>query len=350
MFRDAGAARRRGYEAFQSRAYGGALMAGPVRLSSREEQARRIAAMIERLLGDYCDVLSEEGVVELMLNTDRRVWLDRLGRSKEPIGTMEVERAEQLIAVVASTAGTIINRANPVLECRLMIRGNRYRFSGRLDITDSPVFNIRKHASAVFTLADYVRDEIMTEGQRRAIEDAIKTRQNMLVTGGPGSGKTTLLNAILGHTALVCPQHRWVICEDTPELAVPTGVNAVPMATSDHRTMLKLVADALRMAADRIIVGETRTGEIVDFLIACNTGNPGSMSTVHANSARDALTRAEAMAMDRTQRDIRALIAAAINVVIHIDKLTDPPGRRLEEIVAVTGFKDGAYQFKPLGE
>jgi P-type conjugative transfer ATPase TrbB len=317
-------------------------------ISGRAEHDRRITALIERLLGEYCAPLDDAKTVELLLNADGSVWLEQLGLPKAKIGTMRPERAEHLISVVAYTAGTLINRDNPALECRLVLDGQRLRFSGRLDITAAPVFNIRKHASAVFRLGDYVADGIMTPAQKQAIEAAIGAHGNILVSGGIGSGKTTLLNALLGHSAAVAPNRRIVVAEDTPELLIPAGVNATAMATSSAASLHDLVRHSLRMAADIIVVGETRGAEVKDMLDACNTGTQ-VLTTIHANSAQDALVRVESLTLERTAHDMRRTIAAAINTIIHIEKTAGIPGRRITSIVAVTGLADGGYTFEALG-
>jgi type IV secretion system protein VirB11 len=317
-------------------------------ISGRAEHDRRITALIEHLLGEYRALLDDTKTVELLLNADGSVWLEQLGLPKAKIGTMRPERAEHLISVVAYTAGTFINRDNPALECRLVLGGQRLRLSGRLDITTAPVFNIRKHASAVFRLGDYVADGIMTPAQSQAIEAVLSARKNVLVSGGIGSGKTTLLNALVGHSAMVAPNRRIVVAEDTPELFIPAGINATAMATSPAASLHDLVRHSLRMAADVIVVGETRGAEVKDMVDACNTGTQ-VLTTIHANSAEDALVRVESLTLERTAHDMRRTIASAINTVIHLEKTAERPGRQVTEIVAVTGFAGGAYQFEQLG-
>jgi type IV secretion system protein VirB11 len=153
----------------------------------------------------------------------------------------------------------------------------------------------------------------------------------------------------LGHSAAVAPNRRIVLVEDTPELLIPAGVNATAMATSSAASLHDLVRHSLRMAADVIVVGETRGAEVKDMLDACNTGTQ-VLTTIHANSARDALVRVESLTLERTAHDMRRTIAAAINTVIQIEKTAGSPGRRITEIVTVTGLRDGDYVFKALGK
>jgi type IV secretion system protein VirB11 len=264
------------------------------------------------------------------------------------VGTMRAETAEAFIATVASIFRTTVTRENPILECELPLDGSR--FEGLIPpVVSAPVFSIRRRASAVFTLADYEAAGIMTAAQRRAIETAITERRNILVTGATASGKTTLLNAVLAHVVEASPDDRLVIVEDTAELQC-AAPNAVLLHTSDTVSMQRLLRATMRLRPDRIIVGETRGGEALDLLKAWNTGHPGGASTVHANNARAGLRRLELLVMERTDNPMRELIAEAIEVIVHIAKTGGSPGRRIEEVVAVTGLKDGGYVFESLGE
>jgi type IV secretion system protein VirB11 len=216
-------------------------------------------------------------------------------------------------------------------------------------VVSAPVFSIRRRASAVFRLADYEAAWIMTANQRRAIETAIAERRNILVTGATMSGKTTLLNAVLAHVVEASPDDRLVIVEDTAELQC-AAPNAVLLHTSDTVSMQRLLRATMRLRPDRIIVGETRGGEALDLLKAWNTGHPGGASTVHANSARAGLRRLELLLLERTENPMRELIAEAIEVIVHIAKTAGSPGRRIQEIVAVTGLKGSDYLFEAMGE
>ncbi len=323
-------------------------MVEPVKLTSREEQARRLAESMRRQLGQLCRYLDEPNVVEISLNADGQVWVDRLGQAMAPVGTMRAETAEALIATIASVHRTTVTRESPILECELPLDGSR--FEGLIPpVVSAPVFSIRRRASAVFRLADYEAAGIMTAAQRRAIETAIAERRNILVTGATMSGKTTLLNAVLAHVVEASPDDRLVIVEDTAELQC-AAPNAVLLHTSDTVSMQRLLRATMRLRPDRIIVGETRGGEALDLLKAWNTGHPGGASTVHANSARAGLRRLELLLLERTENPMRELIAEAIEVIVDIAKTAGSPGRRIQEIVAVTGLKDGGYVFESLGE
>lgn len=323
-------------------------MVEPVKLTTREEQARRLSEAMRRQLGEFCGLLDESDVVEISLNPDGRVWVDRLGQPMQPVGSMRSETAEAFIGTIASVFRTTVTRDNPILECELPLDGSRFEALVP-PVVPAPVFSIRRKASALFTLAQYEAAGIMTAAQRRALETVIAGRRNILVTGGTASGKTTLLNALIDHIARVAPDHRLVIIEDLAELQCAQP-NAVLLHTSDTVDMQRLVRAAMRLRPDRILVGETRGGECLDLLKAWHSGHPGGLSTIHADDARDGLARLELLLLERTQNPLSKLVASAINVIVHITKTTGSPGRRVEEIVAVTGVKDGTYQFQAVGE
>ena len=228
-----------------------------------------------------------------MLNADGPVWADRLGQGHEPVGRCRLPAAESLIATVAWTLRSTVTRDNPILECELPFlapfRAHASKPWFRLSFR-RPVFTIRRKASAVFTLDEYERQGIMSAWQRSAIEPAVRRRQNILVVGGTGTGKTTLANAIIDQMAGPRPQHRLVIIEDTSELQCAAD-NAVSLRATDTVDMQRLLKATMRLRPDRIIVGEVRGGEALALLKAWNTGHPGGICTVHANScARAGLT------------------------------------------------------------
>ncbi len=302
---------------------------------------------MKRQLGAFCALLSERDVVELMLNADGRLWVDRLGRSMTTVGEMPVSAAESFIATVASTLRGTITRENPILECELPQQPpfDGSRFEALIPpVVSAPVFTIRRKASAVFTLTDYEHQGIMTAWQRAAIEKAVTERQNILVVGGTTTGKTTLTNAIIDQMVKASPDHRLVIIEDTAEIQC-AAPNAVIMRATDTVDMQRLLKATLRLRPDRIIVGEVRGGEALAMLKAWNTGHPGGVCTAHANHARAGLTRIEQMIAEVSQTAMRALIGEAINLIVSIVRTDTAPGRRIGEVMAVNGYADGAYCF-----
>lgn len=323
------------------------VMTDESRLSTREEQERRLAETMKRQLGAFCGLLAEPDLVELMLNADGTIWADRLGQGMSPAGSLPAASAESFIGTVASTLRSTVTRDNPILECELPAEPpfDGSRFEALIPpIVTAPVFTVRRKASAVFPLAEYERQGIMSARQRAAIEAAVAQRRNILVVGGTGTGKTTLTNAIIDHMVQAAPQHRLVIIEDTSELQC-TARNAVMMRSTDTVDMQRLLKATMRLRPDRIIVGEVRGGEALSLLKAWNTGHPGGVCTVHANHARAGLQRVEQLIAEVSQTPMRPLIAEAVNLIVSIVKTDSPPGRRIDEAVAVTGFRDGAYQF-----
>ena len=318
-------------------------MGDPASGSLRAEQRYRLAESMRRQLGPLCALLEESDVVELMLNADGTVWADRLGQPMRPVGSMPAATAESLIATVASTLRSTITRENPILECELPLDGSRFE-ALIPPVVSAPVFAIRRKASAVFPLDDYERLGIMTARQRYVIENAVAERRNILVVGGTGTGKTTLANGIIAHMVAVSPEHRLVVIEDTAEIQC-AAPNAVVMRATDTVDMQRLLKATMRLRPDRIIVGEVRGGEALALLKAWNTGHPGGVSTVHANHARAGLQRLEQLIAEVSQPPMRALIAEAVNLVVSIVKTPAPPGRRIAEVVAVTGYADGNYRF-----
>lgn len=320
-----------------------------LRLSSREEQSRRLDEAMRRQLGEFCRYLDEPGVIELSLNPDGQVFADILGKGMHPVGAMKSEAAEALIATVASIHRTTVTRDSPILECELPLDGSR--FEGLLPpVVSAPAFSIRRHASAVFTLAEYEAAGVMTATQRQAIELAVATRRNILITGGTASGKTTLGGAILAHMAKATPDDRVIVLEDTVELKIPAR-NSVALRTTHTCDMRRLVRAAMRLRPDRLVIGEVRDGAALDFIKALNTGHSGGFCTVHADDCRAALLRMEQLIQEVSIHKMPEAIAQAINVIVAVGKSAEnKSGRRVKEILAVKGWRDGEYITETSGE
>lgn len=314
-------------------------------ISPRAEIERRLVAAMRQQLGPViCDRLDDPAVIEVMLNPDGSVWEDRLGRGMARIGAMAATAAESFISTVASTLRTSVTRESPILECELPIRGARFE-AMIAPVVPAPVFAIRLRAVRVFSLADYVAGGIMTERQRAVVGAAVAGRKNILIAGSTGSGKTTLANAILLEVAASAPEDRIVVLEDTVELQCP-ALNFVSLRSSDAVDMRRLLKATMRLRPDRIIVGEVRGGEALSMLKAWNTGHPGGLCTVHANSARAALTRLEQLVAEVTPADMRAVIAEAVNLIVPIAKTR--ASRVVNPILQVNGLADGDYSVSPV--
>ncbi|API58607.1 P-type conjugative transfer ATPase TrbB [Tardibacter chloracetimidivorans] len=311
----------------------------------------RRRAMLRSAMGPtIAAALADPAVIEIMLNPDGVLRLDRLGEGRVDTGTRyDPAQVERIIRLVASHARTEVHAAAPIVSAELPPHGEGAgeRFEGVLPpVSLAPCFSIRKPAARIYTLLDYVHDGIMPAETAQLLSMAVVERRNILVAGGTSSGKTTLANALLSEMARL--DERVLIIEDTRELqcAAPdvvalrtrsggaTGVGGVSMAD--------LVRSTLRLRPDRIIVGEVRGKEALDMLKAWNTGHPGGIATVHANSAVSALYRLEQLVQESVVTVPRRLIADAIDMIVFISGRG--LARRVETIAGVAGLDpDGGY-------
>jgi type IV secretion system protein VirB11 len=297
-------------------------------------------AMLATALGPAISgILLASDTIEVIANPDGRVWAERIGRGREPTDlTLEATEAERVIRLVATLTGAEVTRLKPIVSAELPPRGER--FEGLLPpVARAPCFAIRKPAGRIFTLDDHVSQGVVSVGQRQALKEAVASRANIIVAGGTGSGKTTLANALLAEIATL--SERVVILEDTRELQC-AAEDVVALRTQPGSVSLSdLVRSTLRLRPDRIVVGEVRGPEALDLLKAWNTGHPGGIATLHANSASAALTRLEQLAMEACTTPPTALIAEAIDLVVFIRR-GGPAGRVLSEIYAPRSASTGA--------
>jgi len=243
-------------------------------------------------------------------------------------------QAENLIGTVASMLGTVVNGRSPIVEGELPLDGNR--FEGILPpVSPAPVFVIRKRPRLIYTIVDYVAAGIMEAWHAEALRAAITTRQNIVIAGGTASGKTTLANALIHEmVALGDATERFVILEDTRELQCAAR-NAVQLHTGDVADLTHLTRVTMRLRPDRIIVGEVRGAEALGLLKAWNTGHPGGLTTVHANSAAAALMRLDTLIQEAGVPPQPTLVAEAVDLIVFITRT--PAGRRLNQVVRVAG-------------
>lgn len=297
--------------------------------------------MLRTALGpDIAGWLEDPTVVEVMLNPDGRLWLDRLTSGLRDTGqVMAAAEGERIVRLVAHHVGAEVHAGNPRVSAELPDSGER--FEGLLPpVVTAPTFAIRKPAVAVFTLQDYAAAGIMTKDQAADLAQAVVGRRNILVAGGTSTGKTTLANALLVEVAK--SSDRVVLIEDTRELQC-AAPNLVALRTKDGvSTLTDLVRSALRLRPDRIPIGEVRGGEALDLLKAWGTGHPGGIATIHAGTALGALRRLEQLIQEVVAVVPRALIAETIDVVA---VLTGRGGeRRLAELTGITGLAaNGEY-------
>ena len=305
---------------------------------------RQREALRRQLGAELLGWLEDESIVEIMLNPDGRLWVDVLGEGMQCRGRMDAVRGQMVMDTVAAMLDRVVTEKEPVLEGELPLDGSR--FEGLVPpLVERPAFAIRKKASLVFTLEDYVRQGALTADHRDLLRQAVRERGNVLVCGGTGTGKTTLTNALLHAMAEETPEHRIVIIEDTRELQC-SAENAVFLRTSETIDMTRLLRATMRLRPDRILVGEVRGGEALALLKAWNTGHPGGVGTVHANDAAAALVRLGQLIQEAGVPPVPELIAEAVDLVVSIRRT--PHGRRIEEVVRVLGWKEGMFSLERL--
>ncbi len=311
----------------------------------RPEAIARGARMLRTALGPaIARFLEDPSVIEVMLNPDGRLWLDRLSDGLADTGeVLSAADGERIVRLVAHHVGVEVHTRSPRVSAELPETGER--FEGLLPpVVAAPTFAIRKPAVAVFTLDDYVAAGIMTADQAETLRAAVASRANILVAGGTSTGKTTLTNALLAVVAKT--SDRVVIIEDTRELQC-AAPNLVAMRTKDGvATLSDLVRSSLRLRPDRIPIGEVRGSEALDLLKAWGTGHPGGIGTIHAGSGIGALRRLEQLIQEAVITVPRALIAETIDLVAVLSGRGS--ARRLADLARVEGLgPEGDYRITP---
>lgn len=316
--------------------------------SLHSEAFSRGARMLRTALGPaIATFLEDPSIVEVMLNPDGRLWIDRLSGGLEDSGrTMSAADGERIVRLVAHHVGAEVHATSPRVSAELPETGER--FEGLLPpVVAAPAFAIRKPAVAVFTLEDYVAAGTMTAGQATALRAAVASRKNILVAGGTSTGKTTLTNALLAEIAGTTD--RVVLIEDTRELQC-RAPNLVALRTKDGVASLSdLVRSSLRLRPDRIPIGEVRGSEALELLKAWGTGHPGGIGTIHAGTALGALRRLEQLIQEAVLTVPKALIAETIDLVAVLRGRGSE--RRLAELALVAGLDPatGDYRVQSAG-
>jgi len=301
----------------------------------------RLVRKLQDALGDQlCVALEDATVVEIMLNPDGRLFIERLGHGVAPAGAMSTATAEVVIGSVAHALQSEADDEQPIISGELPIGG--HRFEGLLPpVVSAPAFTIRRRAERLIPLDEYVKSQVMTEAQASVLRSAIASRMNIVISGGTGSGKTTLANAVIAEIVATAPEDRMVILEDTAEIQC-AAENAVCLHTTDTVDMARLLKSTMRLRPDRIIVGEVRDGAALTLLKAWNTGHPGGLTTIHSNTAMSALRRLEQLTAEASQQPMQEVIGEAVDLVVSIERTGK--GRRVREVIHVEGFRNGRYQ------
>lgn len=317
------------------------MMSAPTDSVSTE----RRRAMLRTAMGPAITAaLADPRVIEIMVNPDGALRVDILGEGCVDTDVkLDPAQVERIIRLVASHVRSEVHGDKPIVSAELppLGSGAGERFEGILPpVSTAPCFSIRKPAARIYTLMDYVTDGIMSAEAARLLSLAVVHRRNILVAGGTSSGKTTLANALLAEMTHL--DERVILIEDTRELQSPATDTVALRTRQDAVTMGDLVRSTLRLRPDRIIVGEVRGGEALDMLKAWNTGHPGGIATVHANSAASALYRIEQLIQEAVVTVPRRLVAEAIDMIVFI--AGRGTARRVETVARVAGLDpDGNY-------
>lgn len=294
--------------------------------------------------------LQDDNVFEIILNPDSSLWFKHKTTGMLSVGKLDEHQANSFVHALAQYENKFLNDKTPYLDAILPFSGER------VNVTIPPLnqcvsFNIRKKAQLIFTLEHYVESQIITQKQADLLTSAIKDRKNILISGSPASGKTTFANALLDVMAKIVPSgHRVLVLEQVPELQCNVK-NLKNMLVSEHVSMNRLLWIAMRNSPDRIVIGEVRDGAALDMLKAWNTGCPGGLATIHANSPQAAIQRVLDLACEIVATPPTLLAAEALDIIVQIEERSiHPAGRIVTEIIAVKGFdnKNNAFQFEKL--
>ena len=316
----------------------------PANTQKQETDERHITMLRTAFSSVIRDALADPDTIEIMVNPDGSVWIERAGCGVVASDhRLEPSDRERVIRLVSSGAGEAVGRHSPIVSAELP--GGGERFEGLLPpVSSAPCFSIRKPPATLFGLDDYIEQGALAPAVAASLRAMLAARANILIAGGTSSGKTTFTNALLAEPAF--RDERIIILEDTRELSC-SAPNVVALRTHrEHVSLQQLVRSTMRLRPDRIVVGEVRGPEALDLLKAWNTGHPGGITTLHANSARGALARLEQLTLEAARQAPVALIADAIDVVVFMSRSGGK--RRIEEALRVTGRDGDGYATAPL--
>ncbi|MCI8750475.1 MAG: CpaF family protein [Lachnospiraceae bacterium] len=300
-------------------------------------------------------IMSDDSITEVMINGADNIFIEKNGKLQKLNDKFESQKKlEDIIQRIVAKAGREVNQANPIVDTRLL-DGSRVNIVLPPIALCGPTVTIRKFSKTPMTVEKLIEYKSITREIAGKLELLVRAKYNIFICGGTGSGKTTFLNALSNY---IPKDERVITIEDSAELQI-TGVdNLVSLETRNKNssgageiTIRDLIKSALRMRPERIVVGEVRGGEALDMLQAMNTGHDGSLSTGHANSTKDMLSRLETMVLQGAAglplEAIRQQIASAIDIIIHLSRLRDK-SRKTMEICEVSGYKDGEIILNPL--
>lgn len=344
-----------------------------------EELEERIEELVgEKLAGQYCSIdqrvsivqqvyssirglglldsiISDDTITEVMINGPENIFIEKSGKLTKLDKQFESQRRlEDIIQRIVGMAGREVNQANPIVDTRLP-DGSRVNVVLPPIALCGPTITIRKFSKTPMTIEKLIAYGSITQDIADKLEILVKSKYNIFICGGTGSGKTTFLNALSNY---IPKDERVITIEDSAELQIVGVDNLVSLETrnanssgSGQITIRDLIKSSLRMRPERIVVGEVRGGEALDMLQAMNTGHDGSLSTGHANSTQDMLSRLETMVLQGAAglplEAIRQQIASAVDIIVHLSRLRDH-SRKTMEICEIVGYKNGQIELNPL--
>ena len=324
-------------------------------LSLKEKvQLRQELFYSVRKLDVLQELIEDDSVTEIMVNGPESIFVERAGKLKKwEKGFTSREKLEDVIQQIVGRCNRVVNESMPIVDARLE-NGARVNAVIRPVALNGPILTIRRFPDTPITMEKLIALGSLPRECAEFLETLVKARYSMVIGGGTGSGKTTFLGALSNY---IPKDERLITIEDNAELKIQGVQNLVrleaKMANVDGGTSITirdLIRTALRMRPDRIIVGEVRGGEAMDMLQALNTGHEGSLSTAHANSARDMLSRLETMVLmgvDLPLEAIRRQIASGVDILVHLGRMRDR-SRKLLEVTEVCGFENGEIRIRPL--
>lgn len=323
-------------------------------IQARVDLVQQVYSSI-RGFGLLDSIISDDTITEVMINGPDDIFIEKAGKLKKLDTTFESQRRlEDIIQRIVGLAGREVNQANPICDTRLP-DGSRVNVVLPPISLCGPILTIRKFSKNPMTIEKLIEYGSITEEIAEKLELLVKAKYNIFISGGTGSGKTTFLNALSNY---IPKDERVITIEDSAELQITGVENLVSLETRNANAsgagevnIRDLIKSSLRMRPERIVVGEVRGGEALDMLQAMNTGHDGSLSTGHANSTEDMLSRLETMVLQGASglplEAIRHQIGSAIDIIIHLSRLRDK-SRKTMEITEVVGYKDGEIILNPL--
>lgn len=308
-----------------------------------------------RGLGLLDSIIHDDAITEIMINGYKDIFIEKAGKVSRLNEEFEDEKKlEDVIQKIVGNAGREVNEANPIVDTRLQ-DGSRVNVVLPPISLKGPIVTIRKFSKEPMTIKKLIEYGSLSKEIAEVLEILVRAKYNIFICGGTGSGKTTFLNAISNY---IPSDERVITIEDSAELQITNVDNLVSLETRNANTagvgaitIRDLIKSALRMRPERIVVGEVRGAEALDMLQAMNTGHDGSLSTGHANSTNDMLSRLETMVLTGAEglplEAVRQQIASAVDIIIHLSRLRDR-SRKTMEITEVAGYENGKILLNPL--